>query len=106
MTLLESVIATVLLAVVAVACLEGTRGAMRLEARSQALAVAAARAEGALERARIGAAGGADAQLSRQPYVVAGATTGLDLITVEVRSDDGRLLRMARLVEQSNGERP
>lgn len=106
MTLLESVIATVLLAVVAVACLEGTRGAMRLEAQSQAFAAAALRAEGALERARLGAAGAADAQVSRQPYVVAGAATGLDLVTVEVRSDDGRLLRMARLVEQPSGARP
>ena len=43
MTLLESLIATVLLAVVAVACLEGTRGATRLQQRQEAMVAALAR---------------------------------------------------------------
>lgn len=96
MTLLESLVATVILSVVAVACLEGSRGAARLGQRADMVAHATARAEGELARAMVGEPVSADVVVRRTPYP---SIAGLDLLEVEVPRADGTPVTLARLVE-------
>ncbi|MFO0095473.1 MAG: hypothetical protein ACK54K_14330 [Gemmatimonadaceae bacterium] len=105
MTLLESLIATVLLAVVAIACLEGTRGATRVQQRTAARVTALARAESELARqvagATVSAADVATApRVRRTPYVTPTGARRLDLVEVEVAGPDGGTMRLSRLVER------
>jgi len=109
MTLLEALLATVILAVVAVACLEGTHGAADLQHRAAAVNAALSRAESALEQARepfappvngVHAEGGA--QVHRMGYTRF-PDARVERVSVEVRDADGRLVRLTRLVEQRPG---
>jgi hypothetical protein len=109
MTLLESVIATVLLAVVAVACLEGTRGATRLQQRNVAMSTALARAESELAAQVAGAtvsAAGSVAntatalRVRRMPYLTRRGGARLDLVEIEVPLPGGGTTRLVRLVER------
>lgn len=106
MTLLESLIATVLLAVVAVACLEGTRGATRLQQRQEAMVAALARAESELAGQVAGAsafAGDADApSVRRTPYGPPSSAARLELVAVEVSLPGGGTMRLMRLVERAH----
>lgn len=109
MTLLESLIATVLLAVVAIACLEGTRGATRLQQRNAEMVAALAHAESELAAqvagaSTIGAAaepGSGALRVSRRPYTAAGAPAALDILEVEVALPNGGTTRLSRLVERA-----
>lgn len=101
MTLLESIIASVLLAVTAVVCLDATRGAARLQQRTGAWTNAVSQAESALALASADAP--ADdrtaARVTRRPW--GDEATRLDLIEVEVPVAGGGSYRMARLVERA-----
>ena len=103
MTLLEAVLATVLLALVAVACLDGTGQAARLQARSVEAAGTVARAEAALEAARLDLPPSPATQVTRRAYgdPASGATPSLDLVTVEVTDPEGRRLQLSRLVPRA-----
>ncbi|MCA0376698.1 MAG: hypothetical protein LCH84_13685 [Gemmatimonadetes bacterium] len=105
MTLLEGIIATVLLALVAVACLDGTRGAAQLQHRSQARLDALVTAEAALDAEALDESGmvRSDAvRMTRAPYRTAprvGPTrAGLVRVDVEARTADGSVVRLSRLV--------
>ncbi len=104
MTLLEAVVAMVILSVVAVACLEGSRGAARLEQRAGIVADATMRAESELARAMLGQPVSPGVIVRRIPYA---AVPGLDLLEVEVPSDGGSparkpdaVVKLARLVDR------
>lgn len=110
MTLLEALLATVILAVVAVACLEGTHGAAALQRRTASMSDALSRAETAMETAATGSvlpATGSDdvtrPSVQRTPY---GAGTGLQRVEVSVRDGNGRVVRLTRLVDASAGGAP
>lgn len=100
-TLLESVIAMVILAVVAVACLEGSRGAAQLEQRAGSVADATARAESELTRAMLGQPVSAGVVVRRVPYA---PLPRLDRLEVEVPRADGRntgtAVKLSRLVDR------
>jgi len=100
MTLLESVIAFVLLAVVGVACLELTRGAVRLETSSVEWARAVATSESALDAAAAGAPldepAFRAAAVSRRPWGI--ADERIDVIDVAVILPGGAVFRASRLV--------
>lgn len=106
MTLLEALLATVILSVVAVACLEGTRGAASLQHRSAVTAQAVMHAEAALSQVTAGDRLAArDAQVTRVPYVGRDGATRLDRVEVEVPTANGGTLRLTRLVPRAT-ERP
>ena len=108
MTLLESVVAFVLLAVVGVACLELSRGATGLETRSVEWTRAVALGEAALDAAAAGVApeamgdpgAGSDAwknaaRVEREPWRKG---DGIDIVTVMVALPGGAEYRASRLV--------
>ena len=103
MTLLESVIAFVLLAVVGVACLDLTRGALRLETSSMEWTRAVAIGESALQSAAAGDAPEGPAfrgvEIVRRPW--AAGEGRIDLIEVRVPLPGGAEFRAARLVQSS-----
>lgn len=117
MTLLEALLATVILAVVAVACLEGTHGAATLQHRTASMSRALSRAEAAMETAATHStaaepgASDANVDVQRDQYHT-GAGRGVQRIAVSVRDADGRVVRLTRLVEapsahaQAIGARP
>ena len=106
MTLLEALLATVILSVVAVACLEGTRGAASLQHKSAATAHAVMQAEAALSQATAGGVVDArDARVTRVPYASGHGATGLDRIDVDVATPNGGTVRLTRLVPRA-AERP
>lgn len=99
MTLLETVVAFVLLSVVGVACLDLSRGATALETQSMEWSHAVARAEAALTMASAGARESGDAdgtQTVRRPW--GDPSLGVDEITVTVPVEGGRSFQMSRLV--------
>ena len=104
MTLLEAVVATVLLALVAVACLDGTGQAARLQQRSVQASAAVASAEAELERARLALPPSPKARVTRSPYgpVMNGGMAPLEQVWVEVTGVDGRVVQLARLVPRAS----
>lgn len=99
MTLLESVMAFVLLAVVGVTCLDLSRGASGLAHRSAEWSRAVAAGESALSAA---ASGVPDAEIasdsvrvSREPWA---EDAGVDVVTVTVTLAGGAEFRASRLV--------
>jgi Tfp pilus assembly protein PilV len=101
MTLLEAMIAAVILAVVSVACLEGTRGAAVLQRRTAQLSAAVVRADAALQRAAAGAMPASRDALVRRPYGAGDGRDALDVVTVTETLADGRTVRLTRLVERA-----
>ena len=114
MTLFESILATVLLAVVAVACLDGTRGAAQLQQRSSARVDAIVAATAALEAATVDAGDARSdahsvtrvqrsayrAPVALGPNLARATTTGsLVRVDVEVTLPDGGRVQVSRLVE-------
>lgn len=95
MTLLESVIAFVLLAVVGVSCLELTRGAASLQRSSAAWTAAVAAGESALASAVAGAPpdDALPATVLRTRW-----RDGVERVEVTVALPDGRAFRLNRLV--------
>ena len=109
MTLLEAVVATVLLALVAVACLDGTGQAARLQHRSMQASGTVAHAAAELERARLDLPSSPQTRVRRRPYApLPGAGEApLELLTVDVTDAEGRTVQLARLVPRaSNGTGP
>lgn len=99
MTLLEALLATVILSVVAIACLEGTRGAASLQYRAGSAREVAAIAEAAMAQAQAGApVDPRMARVTRTPYVLQGRALPLDLLDVYVARAEGGSLRLTRLV--------
>lgn len=102
MTLLEAVIAFVILSVVGVVCLDQARGASQLQRSSAEWTRAIARGESALAEAiasaappseRADPAGEPAVRIQRRPW-----EAGLDIIEVSVPLGNGRTYEMARLV--------
>ncbi len=98
MTLLEALLATVILSVVAIGCLEGTRGAARLQQRAEAIRAAAMRAESEMSRAVLGLPVGNDVSVQRVPY---GAGDRLDMVQITVMGPAGERVQLSRLVERA-----
>jgi type II secretory pathway pseudopilin PulG len=102
MTLLEALLATVILSLVAIACLEGTSGAAALQHRAGATAVSVARADAALAEAAAGAPPSSpDVRVSRRAYVQDGRSTGLEVVDVEVPTGTGAVVHLSRLVARA-----
>ncbi len=95
MTLLESIIASLLLAVTAVVCLDATRGAAALQQKSAAVTRVAAQAEAELATVSSGGLASSNTRVSRRPW-----RDGLDLLEVEVPMAGGASFRLTRLVER------
>ena len=103
MTLLESVVAFVLLAVVGVACIDVARGATGLETRSVEWGQAVAVGEAALAAATQGVdaagagvfVGNPGATVERRPW---SKGDGVDVVTVTVPLPTGASYRTSRLV--------
>lgn len=102
MTLLESVVAFVILALVGVACLDLSRGAAQLERSSVEWSRAVARGEAALAAAATDAPIDVPAGVSvqRAPW-----RAGVERVEVAVAVDvsAGRVFRVARLVPVRDG---
>ena len=100
MTLLEAVVATVLLALVAVACLDGTGQAARLQQQSMQASRTVALAEAELERARMALPPLPQTRVTRRPYgpTPHGGVAPLEWLSVDVADADGRTMQLVRLV--------
>lgn len=105
MTLLETVVAFVLLAVVGVACLDLSRGATGLETRSVEWSDAVAIGDAVMTAAAAGAgeddmmsgtAFGRDVRVQRVPW--RDGVDGIDVLNVEVMLPTGASYRATRLV--------
>jgi len=96
MTLLESIIASLLLAVTAVVCLDATRGAAALQERSTAWTQAVSRAESELATVSSGGLASSTTRISRRPW-----RYGLELIEVDVPMAGGASFRLTRLLEHT-----
>jgi len=95
-TLLESIIASLLLAVTAVVCLDATRGAAALQRKSAAWTLAVANAESELATVSSGGLALNTTRISRRPW-----RDGLDVIEVDVPMAGGASFRLTRLVERT-----
>lgn len=96
MTLLETAVATVLLAVAAITCLETTREALAASRRAAAWQAAVARGDAALAAATLPGASTAPedgVRVSRRRYA-----PGVLLVEVEVPLPEGGAHRVGRLV--------
>jgi hypothetical protein len=101
MTLLEAVVAFVLLSLVGVVCLDQARGASQLQASSAEWTQAVALGEAALATAASGAPVELTGNTPAQPVVVTERRawrSGLDLVTVQVRLSHGGTYRISRLI--------
>lgn len=96
MTLLESIIASLLLAVTAVVCLDATRGAAALQQKSMAWTRAMAEAESELATVSSGGLVSGTTRVSRRPW-----RDGLELIEVDVPMAGGASVQLTRLVERT-----
>jgi len=96
MTLFESVLAAVILAVASVACLGATQGALRLQSRSVAWQEAVAGAEAALASEHVGAPDPSGSSVVRRQRW----NDELDVLVVEMPVSGGGSYQLARLVER------
>lgn len=96
MTLLESIIASFLLAVTAVVCLDATRGAAALQQKSAAWTQAVAHAESELATVSSGGIASSATRVTRRPW-----HDGLELLEVEVPLAGGASFRLTRLAERT-----
>ncbi len=96
MTLLESIIASLLLAVTAVVCLDATRGAAVLQQKSTAWTQAVAQAESELATVSSGGLALRTTRVSRRAW-----RDGLELIEVDVPMAGGARFQLTRLVERT-----
>ena len=94
MTLLESILASLLLAVTAVVCLDATRGAAALQRTSAAWTEAVARAEAELATVRSGGLASSTTRVVRRPW-----RDGLEILEIEVPMAGDASFRLTRLVE-------
>lgn len=103
MTLLEAVVATVLLALVAVACLDGTGQAARLQHRSMQASGTVTHAAAELERARLHLPPSAQTRVTRRPYAPASGVGAapLEWLAVDVTDAEGRTVQLSRLVPRA-----
>ncbi len=97
MTLLEALLATVILSVVAIGCLEGTRSAAQLQRKAEVVTTATVRAESEMARAMLGLPAGDSVEVERMRYA---NVQGLDLVRIRVAQPDGGYVQLARLVER------
>ncbi|QJR35656.1 hypothetical protein [Gemmatimonas groenlandica] len=96
MTLLESIIASLLLAVTAVVCLDATRGAAALQRKSADWTQAVARAEAELATVSSGGLPSSTTRVTRRPW-----RDGLELLEIDMPMADGASFRLTRLVERA-----
>ncbi len=106
MTLLETVIAFVLLAVVGVACLDLARGATGLETQSvewtRAVAVGESAMAAAAANVRPDDRAFTNVRVARRPW--RNGEDDVDVIDVSVTLPSGAVFRSSRLVRASRGE--
>jgi hypothetical protein len=95
-TLLESIIASLLLAVTAVACLDATRGAAELQRSSVVWTQAVADAESELATVSQGGRPLQTTRVLRRPW-----RDGLELLEVDVPMANGSRFQLSRLVDVS-----
>ncbi len=104
MTLLESIIASVLLAVTAIVCLDATRGAAQLQRRSEAYTVALSQAESELALVSAGDAAPDESitresvHVTRRPWPE--SPERIDVLEVDVQVEGGGHVRLVRLMER------
>jgi hypothetical protein len=96
MTLLESILASLLIAVTAVVCLDATRGAAALQRTSAAWTEAVARAEAELVTVSSGGVASSATRVVRRPW-----RDGLDILEVEVPMAGEARFRLTRVVERA-----
>jgi Tfp pilus assembly protein PilV len=111
-SLLEAVVATVILALVGVACLAGTQRALALQQRAEQRAVALQQAESELTAMVLRVDVRETAQsvslpkdVWRQTYRPAWAASTplpIERVTVQVEMADGRVMQLSRLVPQAS----
>lgn len=119
MSLLEAVVATVILALVGVACLEGTQRALVLQARAEQRTLALQQAESELAAVTLRAdevestspSGRArlPQRVARAPYQPAWAESTplpVERVTVRVETDGGRVMQLTRLVPRARSLPP
>ncbi len=112
MTLLEAVIAFVLLSVVGVVCLDQSRGASQLQVRSAEWTRAVALAESALAESAFGeaatpdaAAAGGDRATTRVRVVRRPWRAGIDVLEASVPLTHGGTFTLQRLAPAAGGVR-
>ena len=96
MTLLESIIASLLLAVTAVVCLDATRGAAALQRKSASWTQAVAHAEAELATVSSGGPASGTTRVIRRAW-----RDGLDVLEIDVPTAGGASFRLTRLVERT-----
>ncbi len=96
MTLLESIIASLLLAVTAVVCLDATRGAAALQRNSAAWTQAVAHAEAELATVSSGGQATGTTRVTRRAW-----RDGLEVLEVDVPTGAGASFRLTRVVERT-----
>ncbi len=117
MSLLEAVVATVILALVGVACLEGTQRALVLQQRAEERAMALQQAESELTAVALHAEAreaappvqmarrtGWSRSVSRLPYRPAWAEITplpVERVIVQVETADGQVMQLTRLVPRA-----
>jgi len=95
-SLLESIIASLLLAVTAVVCLDATRGAAALQRSSASWTQAVAHAEAELATVSSGGPASGTTRVTRRAW-----RDGLDLLEIDVPTAGGGSFRLTRLVERT-----
>lgn len=111
MSLLEAVVATVILALVGVACLEGTQRALVLQQRAEQRTTALQQAESELTAIALRADAPETTQrvrlprdVSRLPYRPTWAESAplpVERVMVRVETADGRVMQLTRLVPRA-----
>lgn len=112
MSLLEAVVATAILALVGIACLEGTQRALVLQQRAEQRASALQQAESALTAMVLRADARETTErvslprnMSRLAYRPAWAESAplpIERLTVQVEMADGRVMQLTRLVPRAS----
>jgi len=112
MSLLEAFVATVILALVGVACLEGTQRALVLQQRAEQRTLALQQANADLTAAALGVRDqdmGIARSVSRLPYRplwAQDAPLPVERVTVQVQTADGRVMQLTRLVPRARSLTP
>lgn len=102
MTLMESVVALVLLSLAAIGCLELSQSASRLEFNATQWNAAITTAESVMNQTTLGApvlrsGGESGITVSREPW-----RDGMDLVTVRVPVVDGKTYELRKLIRARN----
>ena len=107
MSLLEAVVATVILALVGVACLEGTQRALVLQQRAEQRTLALQQADASLTAATLGVSEpNVDVSSSSRPLWAANAPLSVERVSVQVQTAEGGVMQLTRLVPRARSLTP